>query len=381
MNRVAGVASGRGGSPSSRSNAFLLNPASNLSLFKESLQFWCDTTTSKMSDGAVAFKKRKLKRETQRTTDASDVAPPTADDPAVPTDPSSAPDAPTPLTKRPRPAVGVVSASTRVESTEKDKEAQPLGAVASTFSADRDTTRDHAAAVTEIDPIVNAADRSRAPSMRSGPMRQSNTIAAISSYDYQPDVCKDYRDSGRCRWGDNCKFLHDRGGYKSGAQMERDWNAKQKEKQALLAKGLTTSGSAETSGGPSNPHGYPSACPVCEQPFTDPVVTSCNHYSCEACALKHFREAQGKCPVCKGLTHGIFNAPPASMKKYVDALRDYNAAAAAAGTGGGSAAAATGAEEAAAARAEAALLGAQGQQSKGKGQGQGGRTYQMGWAL
>lgn len=40
------------------------------------------------------------------------------------------------------------------------------------------------------------------------------------SFDYQPDICKDYKETGFCSYGDSCKFLHDRGDYKSGWELE-----------------------------------------------------------------------------------------------------------------------------------------------------------------
>ena len=44
---------------------------------------------------------------------------------------------------------------------------------------------------------------------------------AITRIDYQPDICKDYKETGFCSYGDSCKFLHDRGDYKSGWELER----------------------------------------------------------------------------------------------------------------------------------------------------------------
>ena len=46
-------------------------------------------------------------------------------------------------------------------------------------------------------------------------------------FDYQPDICKDWKETGYCGFGDACKFMHDRGDYKAGWELERDWNAKQ----------------------------------------------------------------------------------------------------------------------------------------------------------
>ena len=45
--------------------------------------------------------------------------------------------------------------------------------------------------------------------------------------DYTPDVCKDFKDTGFCGYGDACKFLHDRSDYKSGWQLDKMWEEEQ----------------------------------------------------------------------------------------------------------------------------------------------------------
>jgi len=54
-----------------------------------------------------------------------------------------------------------------------------------------------------------------------GPLRASAYVRVSARFDYQPDVCKDYKETGFCSYGDSCKFLHDRGDYKSGWEIER----------------------------------------------------------------------------------------------------------------------------------------------------------------
>merc|ERR1711920_1075949 len=41
-------------------------------------------------------------------------------------------------------------------------------------------------------------------------------------------ICKDYKETGYCGFGDSCKFLHDRSDYKSGHVIEKEWEEKQK---------------------------------------------------------------------------------------------------------------------------------------------------------
>ncbi|XP_024993163.1 zinc finger CCCH domain-containing protein 1-like [Cynara cardunculus var. scolymus] len=58
-----------------------------------------------------------------------------------------------------------------------------------------------------------------------GPLRApSGYIRASTRFDYQPDVCKDYKNTGYCGYGDSCKFLHDRGDYKTGWQIDKQWD-------------------------------------------------------------------------------------------------------------------------------------------------------------
>lgn len=54
-----------------------------------------------------------------------------------------------------------------------------------------------------------------------GPLRGSAYMRVSARFDYQPDICKDYKETGFCSYGDSCKFLHDRGDYKSGWEIEK----------------------------------------------------------------------------------------------------------------------------------------------------------------
>ncbi|KAK6158863.1 hypothetical protein DH2020_006177 [Rehmannia glutinosa] len=113
-----------------------------------------------------------------------------------------------------------------------------------------------------------------------GPLRASAHIRVSARFDYQPDICKDYKETGYCGYGDSCKFMHDRGDYKSGWQLEKEWEEKEKARE----------------------------------PFVDPVVTRCKHYFCEHCALKHHARNK-KCFVCNQPTNGIFNTAFELRKK------------------------------------------------------------------
>ena len=72
-----------------------------------------------------------------------------------------------------------------------------------------------------------------------GPARASANVRMTYVMDFKPDICKDYKDTGYCGYGDACKFVHDRGDYKQGWQLDKDWEQKlqeQKEKQAELER-------------------------------------------------------------------------------------------------------------------------------------------------
>ncbi|GJW68411.1 zinc finger CCCH domain-containing protein 1-like protein, partial [Tanacetum coccineum] len=122
-----------------------------------------------------------------------------------------------------------------------------------------------------------------------GPLRASAHIRVSARFDYQPDICKDYKETGYCGYGDSCKFMHDRGDYKSGWQMERDWDEAEKvRKRKLALKGGDDDDDDEDEEEEieDDEDGLPFACFICRQPFVDPVVTKCKHYFCEHCALK-----------------------------------------------------------------------------------------------
>lgn len=65
------------------------------------------------------------------------------------------------------------------------------------------------------------------PAIKTGPMQGSSNIRITTRFDYQPDLCKDYKETGYCCFGDSCKFMHDRGDYKSGWQLEKEWEKNQ----------------------------------------------------------------------------------------------------------------------------------------------------------
>jgi RING finger protein 113A len=159
-----------------------------------------------------------------------------------------------------------------------------------------------------------------------GPARAPVHYRATSRFDYQPDICKDFRDTGFCGYGDACKFLHDRSDYKSGWQIEKQWEEQQKKKrhdEALVLMG-------EEEAKPKEEDSLPFACLICRELWhkaSRPVVTKCEHYFCESCALRHFQKTR-RCFVCAEQTAGIFNHAKAIQAK-IDLREELQAAAAA----------------------------------------------------
>jgi len=178
--------------------------------------------------------------------------------------------------------------------------------IASKRTAERDeSTVDHRVAmeVQNSSSTMPAASTAKNKPKWAGPQKpMAANVRMISRFDYQPDVCKDYKETGRCGWGDSCKFLHDRGDYKAGWELERDWVAEQEAKRKKLLNGKTEIEEPST----SSEDDLPWACLICKGDFKNPVVTRCKHYYCEKCALDHYVK-DTKCFACKAQTSGIFN--------------------------------------------------------------------------
>lgn len=162
--------------------------------------------------------------------------------------------------------------------------------------------------------------------MRIGPQRSTNsTIKTVTVIDYQPDVCKDYKETGYCGFGDTCKFLHDRGtceyrrkGCQSLSQhspvpsFTLDLQGWQLDKLAETPKKQVGDDSSDSDS--DSDEDIPFACLICRKPYTDPVVTRCGHYYCSSCAIKRYTKTP-KCLACGAPTGGIFNRADKVIEK------------------------------------------------------------------
>uniref|UniRef100_A0A3B0MK66 Zinc finger C-x8-C-x5-C-x3-H type (And similar)/Zinc finger, C3HC4 type (RING finger)/zinc-RING finger domain containing protein, putative n=1 Tax=Theileria annulata TaxID=5874 RepID=A0A3B0MK66_THEAN len=217
-------------------------------------------------------------------------------------------------------------------------------------------------------PVINVKKDSIAASKYTGlygPVRASATnVRTTLRIDYQPDICKDYKETGYCGFGDTCKFLHDRSDYKSGWQLEKEWEEEQAKKRLKMQKKLDkwhkkmqSSSKAgdndkeeeesedldDSDSSCSDSDDSESSESCCEEvdekvkklfkfkakglkiPFcclsckklwkTDmnPVVTSCGHYFCERCIIEAY-STDMKCPKCKVAQDGIMNKAGAVEK-------------------------------------------------------------------
>lgn len=182
-----------------------------------------------------------------------------------------------------------------------------------------------------------------------GPIRAPTNIRTTCRFDYQPDICKDYKDTGFCGFGDTCIYLHDRGDTMSGWQLEQAWEVKQKTKKKKQeeemerfmtnnngdgddpSKSTSIAGRGEE-GLTSADDGLPFACFLSRIAFEDPVVTTCGHYFSQGPLQEHFRKQKDgtldggeggngsgsnvySCPICNRDTHGVMNQPTKLLAK------------------------------------------------------------------
>lgn len=157
-------------------------------------------------------------------------------------------------------------------------------------------------------------------------MKAPTNIRTITVTDFAPDVCKDYKQTGFCGFGDSCKFLHAREDYKQGWQLDREWETVTKGKKPT---GGTKIASANRNAAGEDEddeeedamlEGIPFACIICREKYKDPVVTKCGHYFCEGCALKRYRK-DPSCAACGAGTGGVFNVAK-GLKKLLERKKE-----------------------------------------------------------
>ncbi|KAJ3318338.1 hypothetical protein HDV06_000571 [Boothiomyces sp. JEL0866] len=139
--------------------------------------------------------------------------------------------------------------------------------------------------------------------IRAGPLKGQTNVRISCRFDYAPAICKDYKETGYCGFGDGCVFMHDRGDYKMGWELDKEWEEMQRKK---AEENDPNRFFVEVEDEVESDDDLPFACLICRGDFKSPIVTKCKHYFCEACAIKHFKKSPG-CFACNQNTQGVFN--------------------------------------------------------------------------
>ena len=139
-----------------------------------------------------------------------------------------------------------------------------------------------------------------------GPVKAPTNVRAITVTDFAPDVCKDYKQTGFCGFGDSCKFLHAREDYKQGWQLDKEW-----EKAGKNSSTTTTTGAAKDADLDDEEKmlaTIPFKCIICKGDYKMPVITKCGHYFCEKCAMQRYMKGKKEkgCAQCGADTYGSF---------------------------------------------------------------------------
>ncbi|KAL7919382.1 hypothetical protein ACQKWADRAFT_301577 [Trichoderma austrokoningii] len=165
-----------------------------------------------------------------------------------------------------------------------------------------------------------------APRKTVGPIKAPTNIRTVTTVEYNLGICKDYRKTGSCGFGDGCVFLHDRSDMKQGWQLDLEWEKVTKGKKNLGGTVVASANRDQAKGAEDDDEDdlailetIPWACAICEDSYKEPIVTRCGHYFCLPCALQRYKK-DPMCAACGAGTNGVFNSAT-RLKKLLEQKR------------------------------------------------------------
>lgn len=181
-------------------------------------------------------------------------------------------------------------------------------------------------------PIAPKVTHKQLTGAKFGPVRSLNTAQHSNGIDYNPSRCKDFHESGYCAFGDSCIFIHDRGDYKSGYELDREWDKKMQAKEERRKRRATKIQNGEELESDDNSTGeeeledydeemvykeIDEQCLICGQNYKFPTLLTCGHIFCDRCAIEHYKTNR-TCFKCGKITDGIFNDGTKLLKKAME---------------------------------------------------------------